>query len=415
MTTTAKNTARSAAISADVIAFPLKAQPKSASGITRPNGDRAEALAFNRIVIQWLPVAGAERYLIEKQEKTRDAKPFAQIAAIAETEFLDKHVFPETTYAYRIRAVSLSGATSAYTKPITAKTFKRIPQFRQMWLKTFLDGDRDMIVSDDPDTACTAAALKASADLANTLPEAVGRGWNIQCDIVIEGYEACKKKLADYIPSKGDLSGYLYGIAETRIKNAAQELFTVHGKRSHGHKDEAGNPVKLPSVVSTDAEAATAEGDALTPGMYAADANEGVVRYEVEISRADTAFDLERMLSTLPEADQALMFLRLKDQTFAQIAEVLGGSPKTIERRIKEIESRLGSSFKLPGKPASSPAPSVVGTTPARESKESSKDRYMTDEQWNKRLGAAADREMRSVNRETAALFKKYGVERPKR
>lgn len=89
-------------------------------------------------------------------------------------------------------------------------------------------GDRDK------ETVCGWMAYRAAL--------VVCKGWPQGSfdELVAEGYEYAVSRWSDYDPTKATkngISGFLYKAALGRMRNAAKELFTAHGKRKHRHND----------------------------------------------------------------------------------------------------------------------------------------------------------------------------------
>jgi fibronectin type 3 domain-containing protein len=70
----------------------------------------ATATAVNRVVITWAAVSGATQYAILRSPSISSA--FVQIGVSSTTSYTDSTVAPNTTYLYKVRAIS-SSATSA--------------------------------------------------------------------------------------------------------------------------------------------------------------------------------------------------------------------------------------------------------------------------------------------------------------
>lgn len=99
--------------SATVTAETWSVTPPAAAGL------RARALSCCGIAVSWTPVPGADRYLLSRNVLPEG--PFLRIADTTETFYPDAALLPNTTYYYRVAAVS-AGVTGPDSPPISAAT-----------------------------------------------------------------------------------------------------------------------------------------------------------------------------------------------------------------------------------------------------------------------------------------------------
>jgi RNA polymerase sigma factor (sigma-70 family) len=212
----------------------------------KPTGIQAAAVSSRQIDLHWTPSPdneGVTAYLVERREKNFRDLPFALVAHVSVASFADGKLFSETSYCYRLRALDGAGRMSARSGETKATTLKRLPQLREWW-------DRIQVIiarnptNIDVETMCQFKAMSAGLDLAaaNKLPANCGKGWNLACDLVMEGYLAAKAAAPRFKASIGDLGGFLYETAKPAILNAALEQYADTGKREHRSKaDRAQN------------------------------------------------------------------------------------------------------------------------------------------------------------------------------
>lgn len=313
------------------------APAKAPVSLTAPKAIKASAETYGRVHLTWSPVEGAERYLIERRDGSKRFEPVKDQPP--EPAFTDKRVFSETIYQYRVRATRKDGSTGPYSTVAKARTLKRASPFRELWMKNFADGDRSKPAASDPDSACQQAALKAAFDLAKAgeLPEAAGRGWNIAADVAITAYAELKEKaLPRYVPSKGDLDGYLYKMARGYVLNSANEQFNSSGKRDHGR----GVPVVVSreTIIHSSAEMRMEPSDGYVPTFLSdAEAAPAAARDHQLQVQADLAMVLEQ----LPEEERNILWLRhVAGLTLTDIAETLGMSYTTLQRRVEALDAK---------------------------------------------------------------------------
>jgi hypothetical protein len=96
-----------------------------ADGATPPAGVTANAIAYNRIRLQWPQVETASGYVIERrQELTGAFTPLEEIVAPtgATADYIDDDVEPETFYGYRIATIGRLGGRSSFSEVVGART-----------------------------------------------------------------------------------------------------------------------------------------------------------------------------------------------------------------------------------------------------------------------------------------------------
>ena len=80
---------------------------------------RARALSCRSIAVTWRPVPGADQYILSRS--VLPDGPYQQIAATAETIYPDTGLMPNTTYYYRLTAIS-AGVPGIESVPVSAAT-----------------------------------------------------------------------------------------------------------------------------------------------------------------------------------------------------------------------------------------------------------------------------------------------------
>lgn len=110
-----------------------------------------------------------------------------------------------------------------------------VPSWKEIKQKHWADIEaRYLAGARDKKTVCAWMAYKAAL--------AVCKGWGRGSfdELLTEGYQTAVKRWPHYDPTKATkngISGFLYKAAQGRMRNAAQELFTSHGKRRHRKGD----------------------------------------------------------------------------------------------------------------------------------------------------------------------------------
>jgi hypothetical protein len=204
-------------------------------------------------------------------------------------------------------------------------------------------------------------------------------------ELLTEGYQTAVRRWPDYDPTKATkngISGFLYKAALGRMRNAAQELFTAHGKRKHKPTEVIPNlsvvadvephiardrrsPVTAPKDAGTYAHVdyftnkadvggvndkavtAAAKKAARTKFNYKwttqAKAPTGGDRNANRLARIATEIHVHRLLAFLPSNEDRKIISRtwgidgVKEATIGELAERAGCSESTMYNRINKL------------------------------------------------------------------------------
>lgn len=251
-------------------------------------------------------------------------------------------------------------------------------------------GDRDK------ETVCEWMAYKAALKVCKAASSG-GQGWPQGSfdELVAEGYEYAVSRWSDYDPTKATkngISGFLYKAALGRMRNAAKELFTAHGKRKHKPGDVIPNLSVVADVEPhiardrrspvTKAASTHDTGDYFTnkadvggindKAVTAAAKNsgrtklnwttqvkapEGGDRNASRLARIATEIHVHRLLALLPNIEDRKIIEcawgidGVKEATVGELAERAGCSVATMYNRINKLLIELKFISMRPAKP----------------------------------------------------------------
>lgn len=163
--------------------------------------------------------------------------------------------------------------------------------------------------------------------------------------ILSAGYEAAISRWPDYDPAKdkgNGTSGLLYTAAFGRMRNAAHELLTSHGKRKHRATDVIPNV-----VVSQHSEyfASKAHGHSDDADNWMTQVSAPSDRLAGRLARIAAETYVHRLLALLPRDDRELIILAWgldgEEATPEELAERSGCSVATVYRRINKLLAEL--------------------------------------------------------------------------
>jgi len=91
-----------------------------------PTGFRVDYIAADRIQLVWADASANEDGFAVERCSSRGCNNFIEVGRVGanSTGFLDKPLFSNTQYYYRVRAFNAGGA-SVYTDVVSAKTLRK--------------------------------------------------------------------------------------------------------------------------------------------------------------------------------------------------------------------------------------------------------------------------------------------------
>jgi hypothetical protein len=189
--------------------------------------------------------ANAADYAAGKRRAIPDtAEDAAAIAAYEARRAAKGAKAPTDVRAAARAAYDLSAAKAGATKGANQTHF----EFLWAKVKTAYAAGEAAALPSFPwkDVVCYREALKAMRHLVplkgkSKLPTGCGKGWDLDCGIVAEGYARALRAWDRFDPAKdkgNGLAAYLYKTAEGAIRNAAWEQFSASGKRERSEPGE---------------------------------------------------------------------------------------------------------------------------------------------------------------------------------